>query len=76
MIFLTWYYMGRLDGRAPKLDLENMLIEEIKKMTSADYAAEAERCGASLKTRGQQVTQIGKNLMERGNKMASPGSKP
>lgn len=68
-ILLTWYYIGRLDGRAPKLEIEALLIAEANKMTSSDYASETKRCGAGLTERGQQVTQVGKDLIERGKKM-------
>jgi hypothetical protein len=68
-ILLTWYYIGRLDGRAPKLEIESLLIAEANKMSSSDYASEAKRCGAGLTERGQQVTQVGKDLIERGKKM-------
>lgn len=65
-ILLTWYYIGRLDGRAPKLEIEALLIAEANKITTSDYASETKRCGAGLTERGQQVAQIGKNLIERG----------
>ena len=61
---LTLYYIGRLDGRAPKLDIENLLIAESSKMTSADDASEAKRCGAALAQKGGQITKIGKDLIE------------
>ena len=67
-ILLTWYYLGRLDGRVPQLDIESLLIKEGGKMTSADYAVEANRCGTSLEEMGQKITQIGKNLIEREKK--------
>ena len=64
-IVLTWYYIGRLEGRVPKLDIEKLLIEETGSMTSSDYALEIKRCGAELAEKGRQVTQIGKDLIER-----------
>jgi hypothetical protein len=64
-LLLTWYYIGRLDGRAQKHDIETLLIEEAGKMTASDYASEVTRCGASLAERGQQIIQIGKDLIER-----------
>jgi hypothetical protein len=68
-ILLTLYYIGRLDGRVPQLDIENLLIEENSKMTSSDYASEAKRCGTGLAEKGQQITKVGKDLIERGKKM-------
>ena len=65
---LTLYYLGRLDGRVPKLDIENLLIAEGSKMTSSDDASEAKRCGARLAVKGEQITKIGKDLIEREKK--------
>ena len=67
-IVLTWYYIGRLDGRMPKLDIESLLIEETSRMTSSDYSSETKRCGAALAAKGQQVNKIGKDLIEREKK--------
>jgi hypothetical protein len=75
-IVLTWYYIGRLDGRMPKLDIEDLLIKETSKMTASDYASEARRCGASLAEKGQKVTQIGQDLIERGKKIPGQPSTP
>lgn len=71
-ILLTLYYMGRLDGRVPQLDIEDLLIEESSKMTNSDYAAEAKRCGAGLAEKGQQITKVGTDLIERGKKTVQP----
>jgi hypothetical protein len=65
-ILLTLYYIGRLDGRVPKLDIESLLIEETGKMESADYASEGRRCEAGLTEKGQQIIELGKHLIERG----------
>lgn len=64
-LMTTLYYMGRLDGRVPALDLEAALLKEINTMTASDYVSEGMRCGAALSARGEQVTQIGKDLSER-----------
>jgi hypothetical protein len=60
------YYIGRLDGRVPKLDIEDLIIKELSKMTASDYKAEAKRCGDSLAAKGHQITQIGNDMVERG----------
>ena len=67
-ILLTLYYVGRLNGRAPKLDIEGLIIAETGRMTDSDFASEATRCEAGLAERGQQITQIGKDMMERDKK--------
>jgi hypothetical protein len=65
---LTLYYIGRLDGRVPKLDIERLIIEETRMMADSDYASEEKRCGAGLAEKGQQITEIGKHLVESGKK--------
>jgi hypothetical protein len=65
---LTLYYIGRLDGRVPKLDIEHLIIGETRKMADADYASEEKRCGGALAQKGQQITEIGNHLVESGKK--------
>lgn len=76
-IMLALYYLGRLDGRDPKLDVEKLIIEQVKTMTNADYSSEAVRCGNSLTTKGQQITRIGRDLIKRGQETQKvPRSEP
>ena len=70
-VFMTLYYLGRLDGRAVKVDLEQLIVAEATRMSSADYASEAQRCEGGLTEKGQQITQIGKDLTGVGK--ATPG---
>jgi hypothetical protein len=65
---LSLYYIGRLNGRAPKLNIESLLIAEINTMTPADYDSEAKRCGASLADKGREIARIGKDISERAQK--------
>jgi hypothetical protein len=69
---LSLYYIGRLNGRAPKLNVEDLLIKEIKAMTPADYESEARRCGASLSEKGQEIARIGKDISGREQKPSTP----
>ena len=68
-MWLTLYYIGRLDGRVPKLDIEHLIIEEARRMVDADYASEGKRCGAALSEKGRQIAEIGKHLVEGGKKI-------
>jgi hypothetical protein len=74
-MMLSMYYIGRLDGRVPKLDLEELLIKELSMMTTSDYGSEAKRCGGALQTRGQEIARIGKDLVEKGQKMSGEQAK-
>ncbi len=73
---LTMYFVGRIEGRAPKLDIEELLVNEVVKMTSADYGSEAKRCGGSLALKGQDMTKIGNDLLERAKKMQDQATAP
>jgi hypothetical protein len=70
------YYLGRVEGRTPKLDVETLMIEQISKMTSSDYSSETQRCGNGLTAKGKQISQIGKDMIERGQKMLDKGKSP
>ena len=63
-LLMALYFIGRLDGRNPKLDLEALLAEQLAKMTAADFAAEATRCSSSLATKGAQITKLGQDLLK------------
>ena len=40
-----FFYLGRLDGRTPKPDIEALVTAESPKMTPADVKSETARCG-------------------------------
>ncbi len=63
-LLMALYYIGRLDGRDPTLDLQASLGAQLSKMTAADFAAEATRCGAGLTTKGAQIGRIGQDLLK------------
>jgi hypothetical protein len=63
-LLMALYFIGRLDGRAPKLDLEALLSEQLSKMTAADFTTEAARCGSSLTAKGAQITRVGQDLLK------------
>jgi len=75
-MMLSLYYIGRLDGHVPSFDLEDAIIQQLTKMTPADYSSEAQRCGGSLQAKGQQITALGKRLIERGRQMQSKSASP
>jgi hypothetical protein len=73
---LSIYYIGRLDGRVRELDLEELIVKEAGTMTNRDlFAAEAKRCGATLAARGKEITQLGKDIVERGSKTSAEQAK-
>ncbi len=58
------YYIARIDGSEPKVDLEALVVGE-SAMTSADINSEAQRCGVSLAAKGQEISQMANNITER-----------
>jgi len=63
------YWMGRLDGRTPDLDLEDRLIAELKAMNPEEFQATAQRCGAALQMRGKAMSDMGADMRKKGVEM-------
>jgi hypothetical protein len=59
---LTIYFLGRIDGRAPAVDLQGLLVQQVKNMNEAALKGAATRCGAELSTKGVEITRIGRRL--------------
>jgi len=69
-LLLALYYLGRLDGMVPKVDLEELLAKETPAMAElAEFKKEAVRCGKALSEKGVAIQQIGQHLTLRGQKM-------
>jgi hypothetical protein len=68
------YYLGKLDGRTPGLDLEAELREAIPKVTSDTFMTQLQQCGAPLKTRFDEVKAIGDRLKAEFPTPTPPGS--
>lgn len=60
-LIMTYYYLGRLDGRTPKPDLEHLISVEAKKMTPADMQADQARCGTELDAKSRALQLIGQH---------------
>jgi hypothetical protein len=63
----TMFWLGRLDGRDPSLDLEKQMAAGAFDMKDTDRKAEAARCATLLKTRGEELTRLGEQLRRRQN---------
>ena len=75
-MWLSLYYIGQLHGRAPQLDIENLIVEEANKMTASDSASEAKRCGAGLSVIAEQIARIGNDLLQRQKRPAGRSNTP
>lgn len=67
MIAGNLYFLGKVDGESPGLDLEQAMVDVV---SGADFAKrlpdEMRRCGAELQSRGQAMVEVGKALTKRG----------
>lgn len=67
---LVTYYVGRLDGRVPGLDLEQALIRQLKGKTQAELAtymqSNGKRCSNEMIALGTRLQAVGKSLAEQG----------
>jgi hypothetical protein len=57
------YFLGKLNGRTPTLDLENRVLAEVPKMIGATLQAETKRCGAEMTARGRFEAAMGQDMM-------------
>jgi hypothetical protein len=75
---LALYYIGRLEGRVPKLDLEHFILGQMAGMAPSDFESEARRCGLGLSEKGQEITKIGnaiaKHEQRKSEKLGPPVS--
>lgn len=60
------YFLGRIDARAPRLNLEEAIATEAKLITDADFKALVTSCSQTVMQRGNQIMEIGKRLEARG----------
>jgi hypothetical protein len=59
------YFLGRLDGRTPGLDIKSRLIEQARVMGAMSpdaVKAQAQACGATLGARGKALQEMGDAL--------------
>jgi len=56
------YFLGRLDGSAPGMDLKTRFRDVATKMTPADAKAELARCGPVLRARAGVLDDVSRGL--------------
>ncbi|MDZ4369976.1 MAG: hypothetical protein U1C74_00955 [Phenylobacterium sp.] len=68
------YYMGRVKGREPGIDLRARLIAQTKRLLAEPdrLSSEAGRCGEDLKAWGLETRELGKALTEEGVRLQGP----
>jgi hypothetical protein len=60
------YFLGRIDGRAPAADLEDLVAREAPTLTEAETGQLLRQCGALMEKRGKDVVGVGEKLKARG----------
>jgi hypothetical protein len=59
---VSLYYLGKIDGRDPNLDLERNLGQLSRSMTQADIRSAAARCSVELEKRSESLRAIAARL--------------
>lgn len=66
------YYVGKLQGRNPAINLEEELYQLSLHMTQADIATESGRCGQEFEALGRSMIEMGANLQRRVREAPTP----
>ena len=53
---MMFYYLGRIDGRDPKANVEALIEQEAARLTDADKKQLLTSCSAEVKLRGKQLS--------------------
>ena len=62
----TLYFLGRLDGHSPGLDLEAAVTAEAPGMTEAVLGSLLKSCGEKIRSRGEYLLAVGGALQKKG----------
>ena len=65
------YFLGRIDGRRPDLNLETAIIAEASHLTEADIRSLLVSCGGLIKSRGAALQAIGKRMQQTASQSSS-----
>ncbi|MCT2401304.1 hypothetical protein [Novosphingobium mangrovi (ex Huang et al. 2023)] len=68
------YYVGRIEGRRPDFRLEDSLADLLRSPAYLEgLADDARRCGAEMKAKGQQLSDLGKAMKQTGKESPAEG---
>lgn len=70
-VFGSVYYLGKVEGGDPGVDLEKLMREAARDLENRDRNAEANRCTTAISAAGIRMQTAGKALSESG--AAEPG---
>lgn len=66
------YWMGRVNGAYPNANLKQQLAAQVRTMQATNLQAEAQRCDAEMKMRGEQMHEAGKALQAQAQAAQKP----
>lgn len=58
-MLLALYYIGRVHGRSPGIDLEQAMHQQAQTMTAEQLQPEGQRCGAEFRSVGETLNAMG-----------------
>jgi hypothetical protein len=70
------YFVGRLRGRTPDLDLEAAMVQQVGRMPPEDVRDELQRCSGVLQDEGGKLKAIAEDLKKRADDAAAPPARP
>jgi hypothetical protein len=68
------YFVGRVRGRAPNLDLEAAIVKQVSAMTPQLMRGETQRCSGVLQEEGGKLRTIGEDMRQRAAAPAAPAA--
>jgi len=74
LAMITFYFIGRLDGRVPALDIESALAGEAPGLTESRVKALVTSCSAQYLKRANEMQEVGKSLERRAREKSSTSS--
>ena len=60
-----FYFLGRIEGREPQLDLAHALHDTRRGMQNGDLLTEAQRCGALLKAKNDSLKAMNSTISQK-----------
>jgi hypothetical protein len=60
---LTVYFLGRIEGRSPSINLEKLIEQQAAVMTRYDERRALQRCGKEFASQGAELVRIGRILV-------------
>lgn len=60
-----FYFLGRVEGREPQLDLAHALHDTRRGMQAGDFLTEAQRCGAVLKAKNDSLKAMNSSVLQK-----------